>query len=331
MTGKLRVAAIGVGYLGRHHARILSHLPGVELVAVVDTNAARAAEIAAVCGTAPLEDSQELLGRVDAVTIAVPTDRHHAIATAFLRAGVPVLVEKPMARSLAEADEMIAAAARSDVALAVGHTERFNPAVVAARPLLVDPRFIEVHRLGTFPERSLDIDVVFDLMIHDLDVVLSLVNAEVESLEAVGVPVLTGRVDIANARLHFANGCIANVTASRISRERVRKIRFFQPAAYISIDYAAQKIERWRLVRSGGGAASIEGGEVPVVNQEPLERELADFVDAVRLRRAPEVPGEQGRRALALAAAITDRMTTGPHAPAHEVPPRGHAQTNPSR
>ena len=151
---------------------------------------------------------------------------------------------------------------KSGAVLAVGHTERFNPAVAAARPLLAGPRFIEVHRLGTFPERSLDIDVVFDLMIHDLDVVLSLVDSEVESMEAVGVPVLTGRVDIANARLRFANGCIANLTASRISRDRVRKIRFFQPAAYLSIDYSAQKVEMWRLVRSGGGPPSIDGGEV---------------------------------------------------------------------
>ena len=212
----------------------------------------------------------------------------------FLEAGIAVLVEKPMARSLAEADEMIAAAARASVALAVGQTERFNPAVEAARPLLVDPRFIEVHRLGTFPERSLDIDVVFDLMIHDLDVVLSLVHAEVESIEAVGVPVLTGRVDIANARLRFANGCIANLTASRISRDRVRKIRFFQPAAYLSIDYAAQKVEVWRLVKGAGPMPSIEGGELPVTNEEPLKRELADFVDAVQSKRAPLVDGAAG-------------------------------------
>jgi predicted dehydrogenase len=203
---------------------------------------------------------------------------------------------------------MIAAAARANVAFGVGHTERFNPAVVAACPLLADPRFIEVHRLGTFPERSLDIDVVFDLMIHDLDVVLSIVNAEVESIEAVGVPVLTGRVDIANARLRFANGCIANVTASRISRDRVRKIRFFQPAAYVSIDYAAQKIELWRLVRADGGPPSIQGGEVPVVQEEPLARELADFVDAARTGRPPAVTGVQGRRALVLAQRITERM-----------------------
>jgi predicted dehydrogenase len=307
---KIRVAVVGVGHLGRHHARILASMPDVELVAVVDTNRARAEEIAAANRTRALFDARELAGRVDAVTVAVPTELHRDIALPFLTAGIPVLVEKPMARSLAEADEMIAAATAADVALAVGQTERFNPAVEAARPLLRDPRFIEVHRLGTFPERSLDIDVVFDLMIHDLDVVLSLVHADVESIEAVGVPVLTGRVDIANARVRFANGCIANLTASRISRDRVRKIRFFQPFAYVSIDYAAQKVEVWRLTKGAGPMPSIEGGEMPVVNEEPLKRELADFVDAVRHRRAPVVDGLQGRKALDLATQITRRMAT---------------------
>ena len=304
----LRIGVIGVGHLGSHHARILSTLPGAELVAVVDTNRARAEQIAEANHTRPLFDARDLAGQVDAVTIAVPTERHRDIALPFLSDGVPVLVEKPMARTLAEADELIEASAKTGAILAVGHTERFNPAVAAARPLLSDPRFIEVHRLGTFAARSLDIDVVFDLMIHDLDVVLSLVGAEVESIEAVGVPVLTGRVDIANARLRFANGCIANLTASRISRDRVRKIRFFQPAAYLSIDYAAQKLELWRLVKGQGALPAIHGGDVDVVNEEPLKRELADFVDAVVTRRAPGVPGEDGRRALALAQQIADKM-----------------------
>jgi predicted dehydrogenase len=306
----LRIAVVGVGHLGKHHARILASLPGATLTAVVDTNRPRADEVAAAHRTQPAYDARDLLGRVDAVTIAVPTDRHLAIALPFLESRVPVLVEKPMARTLAEADAMMAAAASGRVALAVGQTERFNPAVTAARPLLVDPRFIEVHRLGTFPERSLDIDVVFDLMIHDLDVVLSLVASEVESIEAVGVPVLTPRVDIANARVRFQNGCIANLTASRISKDRVRKIRFFQPASYLSIDYAAQKVETWRLEKGKGSGLmpSIEGGDLPVHNEEPLKLELADFVDAVVSRRAPAVTGEQGRRALAVAQAITDKM-----------------------
>jgi predicted dehydrogenase len=306
----LRVAVVGVGHLGQHHARILAALPGAELVAVVDTDHARAEEIASANGTHALYDAKELAGKVDAVSVAVPTELHLGVALPFLREGVSVLVEKPMARSLEEAHAMVAAAERSGATLAVGHTERFNPAVTVARPLLVDPRFIEVHRLGAFPERSLDIDVVFDVMIHDLDVVLSLVKSEVESIEAVGVPVLTGRVDIANARLRFANGCIANITASRISRDRVRKIRFFQPAAYVSIDYAAQKVEMWRLVKGAGPMPSIEGGDVPVPDDEPLRRELEDFVEAVATGRPPLVTGEAGLRALDLATRITRKMAS---------------------
>jgi len=305
----VRVAVIGVGHLGRHHARILSTLPGVTLAAVVDTNRARADEVAAAHRTRAAYDARDLMGQVDAVTIAVPTAIHRDVALPFLEAGVPALVEKPLARTIFEADALIAAAARAGAVLAVGHTERFNPAVAAARPMLTDPRFIEVHRLGTFPERSLDIDVVFDLMIHDLDVLLSLVDAEVESIDAVGVPVLTGKVDIANARLRFTNGCIANLTASRISRDRVRKIRFFQPATYLSIDYATQKVELWRLeTATEGGTPSIQGGDLAVVNQEPLLCELEDFVDAVVSRREPAVTGEDGRRALSLAQQITDSM-----------------------
>jgi predicted dehydrogenase len=303
----LRVAVIGVGYLGKHHARILSTMPGVELVAVVDTHLGRAGEIASEYNTRAMIDVRELTGKVDAVTLAVPTEVHREVALPFLLAGVPVLVEKPMAKSLAEADELIAAAATSGAILAVGHTERFNPAVAVARGLLTDPRFIEVHRLGVFPERSLDIDVVFDLMIHDLDVILSLVKSDVESIDAVGVPVLTKRVDIANARVRFTNGCLVNLTASRISRDRVRKIRFFQPEAYLSIDYAAQKVEKWTLDRMLG-IPSINGGDVPVTKEEPLMRELADFVDAVQSKRQALVDGEQGRRALALAQAITDKI-----------------------
>ena len=310
MSSSLRIAVVGVGHLGRHHARILSTLPGATLVGVVDTNRARAEEIAAATGTTASADYRTILGTVDAVTLAVPTELHCEIALPFLEAGVAVLVEKPMARSLEEADQMIAAAARAHVLLGVGQTERFNPAVVAARPLLSDPRFIEVHRLGTFPERSLDIDVVFDLMIHDLDIVLSLVRSEVEAIEAVGVPVLTGRVDIANARVRFKNGCIVNLTASRISRDRVRKIRFFQPMGYLSIDYAAQKVEAWRLVKGDNPQPAIEGGEIAVENREPLECELVDFVDAVTAGRAPTVTGEDGRRALALAQQIADKITT---------------------
>jgi len=304
----LRAAVIGVGHLGRHHARILSSIEGARLEAVVDVNEPRAREIASAAGARALTNVRELVGQVDLVSIATPTETHAEIAGLFLEQGIPVLVEKPLSRSVAEADAIIAAAARSGATLAVGHTERFNPAVLAARPAVDHPRFVEVHRLGTFPERSLDIDVVFDLMIHDLDLVLSIVQSEVESIEAVGVPVLTDRFDIANARLRFASGCVANITASRISRDRTRKIRFFQRDAYISIDTGAKTAEVYRLVRPADRRPAIEGGKIPVPEGEPLRNELQDFVDAVRFGRAPLVGGADGRRAVALAAEITERM-----------------------
>ncbi len=311
-TVPLRTAVVGVGHLGRHHARILSGLDGVELVRVVDINQARAEAVGAAVGASWATDAAKLPGEVDAVTIAVPTESHLQVALPFLERGVAVLVEKPLARAIAEADRMIAAAAASGAVLGVGHTERYNPAVSAARPLITHPRFIEVDRLGTFPERSLDIDVVFDLMIHDLDVVLSLVRSDVVAIDAVGVPVLTGRTDIANARVRFASGCIANFTASRISRDRVRKIRFFQRDAYLSVDYAAQEIEYWRLVRRDAEAPTIEGGKLEVVQEEPLKRELVDFVTAARERHDPGVTGADGRRALVLAQRISDAMTADP-------------------
>jgi predicted dehydrogenase len=304
----LRVAVVGVGHLGRHHARILGALDGARLVAVVDTVRERAEQAAAATGARVLTDFREIVGEVDAVSIAVPTEQHRDVAMPFLARGTAVLVEKPMARSLSEADELIAAAGRSGATLGVGHTERYNPAVQAVMPLVTSPRFIEVHRLGVFPDRSLDIDVVFDLMIHDLDVILSLVRSEVTSIEAVGVPVLTPRYDIANARLRFATGCIANVTASRISKDRVRKIRFFQPDSYLSIDYASQEVEGWRLVRREGARPSIEGGQLPVERDEPLRRELADFLRAARDGSAPLVDGAAGRRALQLATSIAEKM-----------------------
>ncbi|HXW04623.1 MAG TPA: Gfo/Idh/MocA family oxidoreductase [Vicinamibacterales bacterium] len=308
MAERLRVAVIGVGHLGRHHARILADMTGAELIAVVDVIADRARTVAEATQTTALTHSRDLLGRVDAVTIAVPTECHRDVALPFLQAGIAVLVEKPLARTLAEADELVEAARAGGAVLAAGHTERYNPAVTTVLPLVTSPRFVEVHRLGSFPDRSLDIDVVFDLMIHDLDVILSLVRSEVTTIEAVGVPVLTPKYDIANARLRFASGCIANITASRISRERVRKIRFFQPDAYISIDYASQEVEGWRLVRRDGGRPSIEGGPIPVERDEPLRVELADFVRAARERTSPLVDGAAGRRALELATRVAEKM-----------------------
>jgi len=310
MPDRVRLAVIGVGHLGRHHARIASTLEGAELVAVVDTNGERAQTASAATGAPALADYRDVIDKVDAVCVAVPTEQHRDVALPFLERGIAVLVEKPMARSLDEARELVSAARASGTTLAVGHTERYNPAVAAVLPMVTSPRFIEVHRLGAFPDRSLDIDVVFDLMIHDLDIILALVGTGVESIEAVGVPVLTPRFDIANARLRFAGGCIANVTASRISKERVRKIRFFQPDAYVSIDYAEQEVEGYRLLRRDGERPQIQGGKLPVTREEPLKRELADFVRAVRDQRRPLVNGDDGLRALSLAQAIADRMET---------------------
>jgi predicted dehydrogenase len=300
----LRLAVIGVGHLGRHHARLLSAQPDVTLVAAVDLVAERAEAAAAASGAEALTDYRALFGRVDAVVVAVPTVLHLAVARDFLARGVHVLVEKPMSASLDEADEMIRIAEQGGAMLAVGHTERFNPAFAAAAPVLATPRFIEVHRLSGFPERSLDIDVIFDVMIHDLDIVLAVVESEVVAVDAIGVPVLTPRVDVANARITFASGCIANLTASRISRDKVRKVRFFQPDMYVSVDYQAQELEVWRLQKRDGARPAIEGGKLPVASQEPLAGELSNFIGAVRAGQPALVTGAAGRRALALATRV---------------------------
>jgi predicted dehydrogenase len=315
---RLKVAVVGVGSVGQHHARLFAAMPDVELSAVVDVRADRANDIAARYGTRAFVNAADIVGKVDAVSVATPTSSHVDVALPFIASGAAVLVEKPLASSVADADRLIAAADARGIVLAAGHTERFNPAVAAALPMVSEPRFVEIHRLGEFPERSLDIDVVFDLMIHDLDLLLATVASPVESVEAVGVNVLTPRVDIANARIRFETGCIANVTASRISRDRVRKARFFQRDAYISIDYAAQELEVYRLSqpmdaggsRTGaapnGGRPVIQGGRVPVEMDEPLRRELADFVVAARDHRQPVVNGHAGRAALALATRVAD-------------------------
>ena len=303
----MKAVVIGVGHLGKHHARILASLPGVSLAGVVDINRERAAQVASQYNTRAFGTVDEI-GKLDLAVIAVPTRSHAAIALPLIESGVHTLVEKPVAQTVVEADSLIAAAKRRGVVLAVGHSERFNPAVAAARPYIKDPRFIEVHRLGTSPERSLDIDVVLDLMIHDLDLILSVVHSEIDGVEAVGVPVLTPKVDIANVRLRFKNGCIANLTASRISRDAVRKIRFFQRDAYVSIDSAARDVEMWSVVPQPGAAPKIDGGKLSVPGDEPLKGELEDFIAAVRERRPPAVSGEEGRSALALAIRIVELM-----------------------
>jgi predicted dehydrogenase len=296
----IRVAVVGVGDFGRNHVRVWREIPEAELVGVVDADAGRAARVAAEFGTRAFTGVGELAGRVDAVCLAVPTVEHARIGCRLLEQGMDVLVEKPMAASLAEADALLTAAQRAGRILQVGHLERFNPAVVATEGIVTRPLFFEVHRLGVFSPRSLDVDVVYDVMIHDLDILLALVGAPVIDLKAVGIPVLTDKVDIAHARIEFSTGAVANVTASRVSTERVRKMRFFQEHEYVSLDYTRQDVLRIR-VRPGGTEPQIEFEKVPTAAEEPLRAELRSFLESVRTRRAPRVDGAAGRRALELA------------------------------
>jgi len=298
---------VGVGEFGKNHVRVWRELEGAELAGVVDTNADRARQIAAEFGTQVIGDLDALAtSGVTAVSLAVPTRDHANIGCRLLEAGFDVLVEKPMAASLDEADELIASARRAGRILQVGHVERFNPAVAAAQKIVSRPMFFEVHRLGIFTPRSLDIDVVYDVMIHDLDILLSLVNAPIEDLRAVGIPVITDKVDIAHARVEFATGTVANVTASRVSTERVRKMRFFQEHEYISLDFTRQDALRIR-VQPGASQPEIGFEKLPTVAEEPLRAELRSFLECARTRRQPVVDGAAGRRALELA----DRVMAG--------------------
>jgi len=296
-----RVAVVGVGEFGRNHVRVWRELPGAELVGIVDANAERAKTVAAEFGTRVIPDIQSLAAEgVQAISLAVPTKEHGRIGCQLLRAGLDVLVEKPIATSIKEADELIAAASQGRRILQVGHVERFNPAVTAVQKIVSRPMFFEVHRLGIFTPRSLDIDVVYDVMIHDLDIVLSLVDSPVIDLKAVGIPVMTDKVDIAQARIEFENGTVANFTASRVSTERVRKMRFFQEHEYVSLDFTRQDVLRVR-VESGGLQPEIKFENVPTTREEPLRAELHGFLECVRSRRQPVVDGAAGQRALELA------------------------------
>ncbi|OGB93930.1 MAG: UDP-N-acetyl-D-glucosamine dehydrogenase [candidate division NC10 bacterium RIFCSPLOWO2_12_FULL_66_18] len=304
---KLKVAVVGVGHLGQHHARIYTELPGVELVAVVDVAEGRRREVGGRLRVPAVADYRTLLGKVDAVSVAVPTRLHHEIARDFLLAGSDVLVEKPITRTLREADDLVAAA--GDRILQVGHSERYNGGVQALATHVQEPGFIEVHRMGPFPGRGTDVDVVLDLMIHDIDIILTLVKSPVTAVSAVGVPVVSDQVDIANARVEFASGCVANLTASRVSGERLRKIRVFQRDTYFVLDYASQELHLFRTTSAdGSGKSRLTRVDIPVARVEPLRQELSEFVHSVRTRRPPLVSGEAGREAVAVAAQIIERL-----------------------
>ena len=309
-SGKaVKVAVVGVGHLGQHHARLYAEMPGVELVAVADISDARRREVGGRLKVRATGDYRMLLGAVDAVSVAVPTGAHHDVALAFLQAGSDVLVEKPITHTVAEADRLIAAAAKRGRILQVGHSERYNGAVRVLAEKVQEPGFIEVHRMGPFPGRGTDVDVVLDLMIHDIDIILTLVKSPVTSVTAVGVPVVSDQVDIANARLKFASGCVANITASRVSGERLRKIRVFQRDTYFVLDYATQELSLFRQVAGeGSGKTRLTRIEVPVARVEPLRQELGDFLESVRTRRPPMVSGKAGREAVAVAMRIIERL-----------------------
>jgi len=296
----LRLAVVGVGHLGRHHARLASSLAGFQVVGVQDHHPGRAADVAAEFSLPVLADFDDVARHAEAVVVATPTVSHAEVSRFFLDRGLHVLVEKPMTATLAEADDLVARARTAGRVLQVGHVERYNPAIQAALSLVESPRFIEVHRLGVFTARSLDVDVVLDLMIHDLQILSAFVGRPVREIRAAGVPVLTPKLDIANARLEFDGGCVANLTASRVSAEKVRKCRVFAPSMYVSIDMQAQSVSAVRLVREGG-SAEMHPVPVPVSREEPLARELADFRRAVVDGTRPLVSGEDGRDALALA------------------------------
>ncbi len=309
--GTLRAAVIGVGYLGRFHAQKYAALDGVELVGVVDTDGERAATVGAELGVQAFADYRELLDCIDLASVVVPTSCHYAVTRDLLEAGCHVLVEKPFTETVAEADDLIRRARQQRVALQVGHLERFNPALLSLEGVLNNPMFLESHRLTSFRSRGTDVNVVLDLMIHDIDIILSMVPADVRSISAVGVPILSDEVDIANARLEFDNGCVANVTASRVSQHSLRKIRVFQSDAYISIDYQKHRIG---VCRKGDEGFPVPGLPGIVLKEQQFEEgdsllaEIRAFVEAVRSGSAPPVTGEDGKRALELALQISRQL-----------------------
>jgi len=309
MSESTRVAVVGVGYLGRIHAKIYAELAGAELVAVVDTDPERARAVAAEYGCEASTDPASLLGRVDAVSVVVPTRQHLEVAQPFLEAGVHMLLEKPIAHTCEEGEKLVRLADESGALLQIGHVERYNAGVMALAAHVRRPRFIEAHRIGGFPARATDVDVVTDLMIHDIDIILSLVGAPIRSVSAVGLPVITEHGDIANARLEFEDGCVANVTASRVSNQTLRRIRIFEAHSYAGLDFIEQKGE---VVR----AVEIPGKEWPEIVREPfeitprkpLDAELADFVAKVKSGEPPLVDGRAGLEALRVAQLINRRM-----------------------
>jgi predicted dehydrogenase len=306
--GMISVGVVGVGYLGKFHAEKYAASEKAKLVAVVDVDEVKAREIADKYHTEALYDYRQLFGRVQCVSVAVPTRLHRDIAQEFLEQGIDVLVEKPLASNLAEGRDLVETAQVGNAILQVGHLERYNPAIRKLESIIKEPKFVECHRLAPFVERGTDVDVVLDLMIHDIDVIASLVRSPVQQVEAVGVPVLTDKPDIANARIKFANGCIANVTSSRVSIKRERKIRFFQPDAYISIDYDQRRAQIFYKPPPGATWLDIRGESIDIKDGDALADEIDSFLDCVRSRSLPLVGGAEGLRALEIASMISSQL-----------------------
>ena len=304
----INVGVVGVGYLGKFHAEKYAASPKAQLVAVADIDGARATEIGASVGAEAVTDYRALLGRVQCVSIAVPTKYHYQVARDFIEAGIDVLVEKPLTADIAEARELVEAANKRRVILQVGHLERFNPAIRRLEGVVKEPKFVECHRLAPFIERGTDVNVVLDLMIHDIDVIASLVRSPVERVEAVGVAVLTDKPDIANARIKFANGCIANVTASRVSLKRERKVRFFQADAYISIDYDQRRAQIYHKPAPGAGWLDIRAENIDIQDGDALADEIDSFLDCVAARKSPLVGGAEALTALEIASMISRQL-----------------------
>lgn len=308
MTRPIRVAVVGVGKFGRQHARVFRELQDAELVGVFDTNPQRCAEIATEFGCRPFPLLEELFGNVDAASVAAPTILHSEIGLRLMSAGIDVLIEKPIARTISEAQALVAISQERGRILQIGHLERFNPAVLAARSIVTTPVFFEVHRMSLFTPRSLEVDVVLDLMIHDLDIVLSLVNSCPEEIRAVGLAVLTPKIDIANVRICFQNGCVANFTASRVSTEQIRKLRWFQPHEYVSLDYSRQEVSVTSVDLSNSQPV-LSYRRLDCPHDEPLKLQLSDFLNNVRNRNSPMVGGKEGQRALEVAHQILGEIS----------------------
>lgn len=310
MSDALRTAVIGVGYLGQFHAEKFAQLAGSELVAVVDTSRERAEEVAAKVGATVCTDYRELLGRVDAVSIVVPTQHHFEVARAFLAQGVHVLLEKPVTTTVEEADELIRLADEKSLVFQVGHLERFNPVVIGLEGLLTEPRFIESIRIAPFKPRGTDVNVVLDLMIHDIDIIQTIVGSPVKQINSIGAPVFTDEEDIANARIQFENGCVANVTASRISLKSERKMRIFQGDSYISVDFQNKKLAVFRKGEGEmfPGVPNVSMEEKAFDQGDALKAEISSFLDCIRTGRPPVVSGRDGKRALETALMISNKL-----------------------